>query len=811
MRPPRPCTLRQLRWFLPLIFIALLPGQPPKRQPFGNPRVTQYAPRRRYHVVAYRIRLRLHERRRAIAGAVTITLRPLAGNFHRFALDSAGLIIESVRLLSPAGPQNLRFGLTGPANPAAGAPARQAPARGAGRRAAGTDIGNTAQSKLWVTLPRAFRRGESLRVRIAYHATPQRGLTFLAPSARSPHRPVQVWSYGWPENNHYWFPCWDYPNDKAASETIITVPAGQSVVSNGKLLRVTRGAGLATYDWSEPVPHSSYLISIAAGQWTELRQHLGRLPVDAYVPYGVSLARASRSFGLTPDMIGFYSRVFGLDYPYAKYAQVAAHDFPGGLENISATTLTDLTLHSAAGEPDESSIGLVAHELAHQWFGDLVTERSWANAWLSEGFATFGAALYAGHHGGPHAYRYQIWLDQHAARAEDRRYRRPIVDRHYTHPWGILDRTTYEKGAAVLDMLRMTLDGGREPALASPREPLFRAFSAYLQRYRARNADTHDLINALRRSTGRNPRRFFDQWVYGAGYPAYRARASYDAQRKIETVEIAQTQKPAWRTARVFALPLELAFAGAAGQRQTAIVQDRRRHQTFTFPLAFAPRWVDFDPHDYILKSVDFPQSPRQWLAAANQDPVMMARLQAARQLGQARHCGCGVVKGLEKVLTGDAFYGVRVEAARSLGRLRRPAAMRALLQALQAHPAQAGHAAVRLSSRVRAAAVAALGNYSLRPPAFAQLARSLHADPSPAVASAAARALGRPGSPASYPPLAARWRSAHSYRLEAALIQALAATRDPRAPALLQQISQQAPSRMLRQMAKRLAASAAK
>ncbi len=738
---------------------------PPRRKPYGNPHAVQHAPRRRYHVLNYRIRLRLDEPQRSIAGAVTITLRPLAAGLRQLALDSSGLAITSVRLLAPGTPQALRFQRRDP--------------------------------RLTIELPRAYAPSETLRLRIAYHGAPKRGLTFLAPGARSPNRPAEVWSYGWPTNNHYWFPCWDYPNDKAASETIISVPAGQAVVSNGALVRVERAAGWATYDWREPAPHSAYLVSIAAGRWTELRQRLGKLPVNAYVPPGVSLARARRSFALTPDMIGFYGRTFGMPYPYAKYAQVAAHDFSGGLENISATTLTDLTLHAAAGEPDYSSLGLVSHELAHQWFGDLVTERSWANAWLSEGFATFGAALYAGHHAGPHAYRYQIWLDQNAAREEDlTRYRRPIVDRHYTHPWGILDRTTYEKGAAVLDMLRMTLDHGREPAAASPREPLFRALSAYLHRYRARNVDTRELMASLRSATGWNPRRFFRQWVYGAGFPEYRVAAGYDAGRKAERVSIAQTQSSAWQTARVFAMPIELAFYGAGGARKRVMVEDRRRRQSFTVPLGFRPQWVDFDPHDYIFKTADFPRPAQALLAAARRDRAAMARLEAVQQLGALPRCGCGVIAGLRRSLGQDAFYGVRIEAARALGGLQRPRAMQALLNHLYRNS----------DSRVRAAIVAALGRYSRNPAAFKQLERRLTTDASPAVEAAAARALGRPGQPQAYRLLAARLAQPQAWQVEYALIAALAATRDRRAAGRLQQLARQAPRRMERRLAARLA-----
>ncbi|MGH9533898.1 MAG: M1 family aminopeptidase [Terriglobales bacterium] len=744
---------RSAAWLFVLFLLALaaapLAAQArPAGHVFGNPNLWQYAPSRAYHVLNYRIRLKLDEPRHRIAGAEVVTLRPFAAGFRRFFLDSAGLAITSVSLLPARGAAvPLRF--------------------------------QRADPRLRVTLDRAYGPADTLRIGIAYSGAPNgRGLTFIQPSAAHPQL-REVWSYGWPENNHYWFPCWDYPNDKATSETIITVPAGQSVVSNGHLARVTRQGAWVTYDWIESVPHSSYLVSIAAAPWRKVEQHLGRLPVDYYVPPYVSRARALRSFHLTPDMIAFYAHVYGVPYPYGKYAQVAAHHFGGGLENMSATTLTDTTLHSARADPDFPSTELVAHELAHQWFGDLVTERSWAGVWLSEGFATYSAALYLGHHAGVDAYRYQIWQDQNAARSRDLHFwRRPMFDRHYTQPWGIMGATTYQKGAAVLDMMRYVLDRGAVPAVASPTEPFFRSLRLYLETNRAQNVDDYDLLAAIRRTTGRNLQWFFHEWVHRGGFPQYQVRARYRAAHGQEIVTVAQTQTPTAVTP-IFRMPVEVAFYGPHGREKTLLVRDDLPQQTFVIPLAFRPLFTAFDPDDRIYKTVNFSQPVLSLVAAAETAPATMTRLWAAQQLG--RH-GLGErpasVAALAQVLAHDGFYGVRQIAARSLGELGGAQAQQALLANLD-----------QPDSRARTAVVTALGAFH-SPAVFAALRRELQHDGSYAAQAAAARALGQARAPGAFELLDAALQNHPSRYLLPGLMEGLAATGNPAARPVLEHLA---------------------
>ncbi len=718
-----------------------------------NPRLpggVHWPPSRAYRAENYKLALHFNFRKGEVFGDDTVTLHPIEAGFHRFYLNSSGLAIQSVSLLRPgAAPRALAFSRRDP--------------------------------RLWITLDRAYGPADTLRVRIVYHGFPATGLFFVTPTRHYPHWPTEVFSQGEPELNHYWFPCWDYPNDMATSETVVTVPDRLSVVSNGRLVSVTRAGGNATYDWRESVPHSSYLTSIAVGPWRKVTDRYENTPVDYYVARSVSAARARRSFHLTPDMLGFFSRATGVEYPYEQYAQVAVHNFVfGGQENVSATTLTDATLHSARADHDYSSTGLVDHELGQHWFGDYVQGRDWADIWLNEGFATYMEALYAQHHAGYDAYRYAIYQDQQAEQAEQRSGNlRPLVDRRYADPLDMFDAVTHAKGAAVLDMLRFVVDGpaaARKPA--SQQERLFRALHHYLVKYHGRAVDTHQLIAALRASTGLELGWFFHEWAYRAGHPDYRVAARYDAAAQSEVLTVAQTQQGK-DIPPVFVMPVELAFHGANGEHRDVVVRDARRSQTFTVPLAFRPLWVDFDPGDFLDKTLVFPQPAAALIAAVGRDPEMMSRLWAVRQLGAQPPDAAGqAVAALQRVLQTDAFYAVRSAAAAALAQLGGAPARTALLESLD--PAR------QPASRVRAAVAGALGRFARRPAVYAALVRALRADPSYAVEAAAAAGIGHSGNPGAFAVLQAEATPGREIHVMQAVLAALAATRAPGAAAVL-------------------------
>lgn len=713
---------------------------------FGDPNSWHWAPSRTYHVQNYKLKLHFDQAEGEVFGDEVVTLLPFLPHFQKFYLDSSGLVIDAVTLQPQQGsPVRLEFAAKGP--------------------------------RLWITLDRQYEGGGPLKIRIIYHGFPKTGLFFVNPTSAYPHWPREIWSQGEPEFSHYWFPCWDYPNDMATSETVTTVPDGQIVVSNGKLVSITHAAGQTTYDWTESIPHSSYLTSIAVGPWRKVSDQYHGKPVDYYVPESVDEATARRSFHLTPDMLAFFSRATGVEWPYEQYAQTTVRNYLfGGMENVSATTLTETTLHDARADQDYPSTDLVSHELGQEWLGDYVQGRDWANIWLNEGFATYLEALYVQHHDGNDAFRYKMYMDQQAEQEQDREdYRRPIVDRHYTDPLQMFDAITHEKGAAVLDMMRYLLDGTEaESHPASQDEAFFRAVRHYLTAHPAQTANTADLMDAIRATTGQELGWFFHEWVFMAGHPDYDVVAAYDAKTKVEKLTVRQTQQPDSITP-IFDMPVEVAFHGANGERKQVQVRDYLPSQEFNIPLEFEPQWVAFDPDDLIDKTLHFEQPDEALIAQAKKDPSMMSRLWAVQQLGIAPPDREKAVSALAWVLIHDSFHGVRVEAAKSLGSVATDSAKTALLSALR-----------QPDSQVRAAAVQALGHFAKDPAVFNALVTILRSDNSYAAESAAAGALGKSGVAPAFDVLQAEVAANPEVHVMRAALDALAATVDARAIPIL-------------------------
>src|SRR5712692_8250777 len=333
----------------------------------------------------------------------------------------------------------------------------------------------------------ADAQGATLRFTIDYHARVEsgHGLTFITPEGRE-HRPQQIWSQGEDHDNHFWFPTYDFPNDKMSWEVVATVPAGDLAVSNGRLVSNIVQGGTRTMTWRQEQPSATYLVSLIVAPLARIHDVWGSVPVDYYV-YHEDSSKAWRLFHVTPDMIDVYSRLTGVRYPWAKYAQTTVADFFGGMENVSATTLVDW-LPDARAYQDRPwyQYILIPHELAHQWFGDYVTTVNWANMWLNEGFAEFMPGQYWGERLGAHA-------EQDYYADEYRQYLQ--IDRQRPMPLASLgSNNIYPKGALVLRMLKGYL--GTERFWAS--------IHAYLTRNPLGTATSDDLRKPVLEATGKN-------------------------------------------------------------------------------------------------------------------------------------------------------------------------------------------------------------------------------------------------------------------------------------------------------------------
>jgi aminopeptidase N len=558
---------------------------------------------------------------------------------------------------------------------------------------------------LVVRLIRPAGFGDTVRFTVDYHGAIRQGqgLYFFRDDGR-PHRPQQVYSGGGTDGNPRWLPTWAGPADKITWELAATVPARLTVVSNGRMVsdRPAPG-GQHTVTWRQEQPASTYLISLAVAPFARVRDRWRGIPVDYYV-YREDSTLGRPLFGATPDMMEVYSRLTGVPFPWPKYAQVTVADFIGGMENVSATTLVDW-LPAPRNYRDRPWYrqSLIPHELAHQWFGDLVTAESWGNYWLNEGMAEFMPGQYWGTRLGPLAEQDYYLAEYQQYLAIDRRRRMPLAT--YS------SNNVYPKGALVLAMLKAQL--GPEGFWASIRR--------YLTSHAYGTATSDDLRQAVLDATGQSLGWFWSQWIYAAGHPEFVVSAAWDSTARALALTVRQTQVDTatadssglrFAVPAVFRAPLSIRVGTAAGDvvRRVTI---SRREQTVRFDsLPAAPTMVAFDDEDAILKTLAFDQ-PTPWLATLLQrHPGLGQRAWAIQQLA-ARPGDTLAIAALTRAATAADYFLTRAEAAAALARA--PAAL--------AGPALAA-AARDSSAQVREAALIAL--------------RSVGGDQAPAVARAA-------------------------------------------------------------------------
>ncbi len=561
--------------------------------------------------------------------------------------------------------------------------------------------------KLIVTLDRPYQYGEEFTIAIQYHAKPRTGLHFIKPAPEDPSRPVQAWTFGQTHYQSYWFPCHDSPNDRATSEILVTVPAHFITISNGKLLGVENHGATKTHHWRHDIPHAAYLISLVVGEFAVIEDHYKHIPVTYYVrPDRRDDARLY--MGKTPEMIRFFSDYTGVEYPYSKYAQTVVELFIAAMENTSCTTHSFSLLLDRRASLDIDLVPVVAHELAHQWFGDLLTCRDWANGWLNEGFATYFEELWGEHDQGSDYFK-QTMLDlKQGYLEEDSHYRRPIVYHvYYDDGFELFDGHLYNKGAWVLHMLRHQLG---EAAFK-------RAMHAYILRYRERQVITTDMERTFEEVTGHSLAQFFQQWVYQGGYPEFEVDYNWDDEHKMAKVKIRQAQKIDDLTP-CFVTPVDLAFIipatdEAAREGETVdtrtiplrvlVGEDGQVEQTFYFPLERQPIMLRFDPDGWLLKTLKWERPARMLRYQLVHDPDVLGRIEAAEALGEEG--GDENIESLKQALLTDTFWGVRNAAASALGAIGSGKAQDVLLQALQELDPTS-------FSRVRAAIATALGKF---------------------------------------------------------------------------------------------------
>ncbi|UNQ73656.1 M1 family aminopeptidase [Infirmifilum sp. NZ] len=540
---------------------------------------------------------------------------------------------------------------------------------------------------LEVHLPRSYQRGEAFEVQVDYRAVrPKAGVWFVPTDVEGPAR--LAYTQGQPEDTRFWLPTYDYPNRKTTVELTVIAPSGLQVVANGTLTSKRVEGGLSEWVFRLDSRIPTYLIAFAVGDFTVVEESFDGVLLQYVVPRGRE-ADIERSFRYTKEMIRFFEDFTGVKYPYPKYAQVCVDEFvAGGMENASVTILTSATLHDEKAHVDYRSEPLVSHELAHQWFGDLVTCRDWSHLWLNESFATLMEALWRRRELGEDEFVYDLigMLDSYLGEYE--RYSRPIVTRTYRYAEELFDAHSYPKGALVLWTL-MNLVG----------EQVFRrGVNLYLTRRREDNADTDDLRKAMEEASGRRLDWFFEQFVQNSGHPSL--TVSWKWSEKEGLLELRVSQSQGEDSLPRYMLTLEVEFVGDGWKIRRAFEISEKSHY-FPVKLPSQPKAVCVDPDFKLFKALSLDVGPEELVNIIRNCGKLYPRVVAVRELGKkggARH-----VDELGKVLLDEAeFWGLRAEAADALRRIGGDSAARLLLDSLATvkHP------------RVRRAVVRALSGF---------------------------------------------------------------------------------------------------
>ncbi len=657
--------------------------------PFEEPGIDpHYAPDRRVRITHVDLTLRVHPEERWFEGAATLHFEPLARYEGRASFDLDEVDVVAVHA-------------------ADGTPLRYR-----------TDDGSIR-----------IETDDHREVHIRWRGErPRHGLYFTGPRAWCPERGYMAWTQCQDEDAHFVLPCHDHPGSKWTWSIRIEAPNGYTTLSNGRELERGEEAdwGWSTWEQTEPMP--AYLFTAVAARLHRTDDRWRDRPVRYFVPEGAEEAVA-RTFGKTPAMIEHFSTITGYDYPWPRYDQVVVHDFIfGGMENIACTTIGAIWLVDAKAALEFDPETLVSHELAHQWFGDLVTCQDWSQGWLNESWATFMEAVWWEHDRSPAEaiwYRYQT-MEQYFSEFNER-YRRSLISYRFREPIDVFDRHLYQKGSCVLWTLRGIL--GERAFWAGTR--------AYLQQNAYRTVHTRDFQRAMEQTTGTNLDGFFHQWVEAPGHPDLQVQLEQRDDLLLVTVRQKQEGDGVPQSYR---FPLRIEIITDGGTRAVSLPV-QRREQVWALPVDGTVERVRIDPGLQVLATHAW-SGPRSWWIRCldDEDPVLVVR--AAHTLLEEDH-----PEGRDAVhrcLGEHPFHGVRSWIAEQLGRCGGARARRLLVERLQEES----------DPRVRRAIASALGAF-----------------PHPDAATALLSVIDAP---------------LITWQLTGAALEALGKTRDPRARATL-------------------------
>ena len=557
-------------------------------------------------LVHTKLRLRFDWAKQQVIGQATLKLSPTFYPQNSVTLDAKNFEFKTVRLGSNAG-QELKYDYDG--------------------------------EQVTIQLPRSYTRGQEYEVYLDYVATPQgdggsqaitsdKGLFFIDPLDEDPEKPSQIWTQGETEHNSNWMPTIDQPNERSTQEFWLTVQDKYKTLSNGLLVSSEpAGNGMRTDYWRMDQPHAPYLHMIAVGDFAKVDDRWRDVPLAYYVepeyePY------AKQIFDHTPEMLEFFSEKLGVDYPWAKYDQIVVRDYvSGAMENTTAVIFGEFVQKTDKELAEDNNDLIVAHEMFHHWFGDLVTTESWSNLTLNEGFANYSEYLWFEHHDGIEAAEDHRLNELNGYLGSGRRGGfHPLIWYQWASNEDMFDGHSYNKGGLVLHMLREHIGD----------EAFFAGLQKYLKDNQYSAVEVDELRIAFEDTIGEDLQWFFDQWFIGNGHPELEVEYGYSDGQAVVTVE--QTQDPD-EFRPIFVLPTEIAVYPATGEPVLHEVVMDKRKQTFTVPAA-PDAVVVFDPASTILGVVDEERTVEEYARVFERSTDQRQRLLAIRALSAATEEG---------------------------------------------------------------------------------------------------------------------------------------------------------------------------
>jgi aminopeptidase N len=511
-----------------------------------------------------------------------------------------------------------------------------------------------------IGLDRKYSRNETLKLNIVYTANPEKvtqsgseaitsakGLYFINPKGKEKNKPTQIWTQGETESNSCWFPTIDKPNEKMTHEILITVPKKYKTLSNGLLISSKEDkSGNRTDYWKMDQPHAPYLVMMAIGEYAVVKDKWRNIVVDYYVEPEYE-AHARKIFGNTPEMLEFFSKKLGVDYPWPKYSQIVVRDYvSGAMENTSATIHGEFLQQTPQQMIDYNYEDIIAHELFHHWFGDLVTCESWANLPLNESFATYGEYIWNEYKYGRDAADYHRQSDLSNYFQEAFTKKVDLIRYDYKNKEDMFDRHSYQKGGLVLHMLRKYLGD----------EVFFESLKTYLNDNKFQPAEIHHLRLAFEKVSGEDLNWFFNQWFLDRGHPNVNVQTTYSQENQNLTITLKQTHDKV--ISPVYKLVFDVDIYVGGTKRRERIVLERDSQEVIINNIKSKPDLVNIDGERQLLGVLNHEKSVEELKFQFYNAPLYADRFEAIDQLGEKLD-----EPGVEEVIKSalmDPFHRIR-------------------------------------------------------------------------------------------------------------------------------------------------------